>query len=353
MSSIPNATKKLIDFDATELGYPEWRLAALSLGLSIPAGGPHGMIPFMVPAAEQVTLLGASAREWRPFVDPGPEPIFTGRATAEQTSINQQTFMLWEKKYAIYSKQQEAKRSMAQEMINSLDSATIQSLISPIHGTLHLTCDGIIASLDERFLNASAATFKKYKTMMKTPFVPGSSIPKLQPEHSRCHRYFLSIKSPMSEAEKVDVLKDCLDGASAYSEVLKQFTRDFHDVNKQKFDELSKRLTVEYDNFSTTTVTSTSSLTARDVGYSANSASSTFVTREELAALITGFTGIAKSSVPSHAPAKQQLVVRYCWSHGMCGHSSDQCKSKKPGHIDAATSSNKMGGSTYDYKRPV
>jgi len=36
----------------------------------------------------------------------------------------------------------------------------------------------------------------------------------------------------------------------------------------------------------------------------------------------------------------------YCWSHGACAHSSDQCKSKRPGHQDAATFTNKMGGST-------
>ena len=34
----------------------------------------------------------------------------------------------------------------------------------------------------------------------------------------------------------------------------------------------------------------------------------------------------------------------YCWSHGGCGHLGNTCRDKKPGHQDAATFENKMGG---------
>jgi hypothetical protein len=36
----------------------------------------------------------------------------------------------------------------------------------------------------------------------------------------------------------------------------------------------------------------------------------------------------------------------YCWSHGGCGHTSATCMSKKTGHQDNATFTDKMGGST-------
>ena len=36
----------------------------------------------------------------------------------------------------------------------------------------------------------------------------------------------------------------------------------------------------------------------------------------------------------------------YCWNHGACAHSGQNCNSKKEGHKDAATLANKMGGST-------
>ena len=35
----------------------------------------------------------------------------------------------------------------------------------------------------------------------------------------------------------------------------------------------------------------------------------------------------------------------YCWSHGACAHPSPECKNKRPGHQDAVTFDNKLGGS--------
>ena len=36
----------------------------------------------------------------------------------------------------------------------------------------------------------------------------------------------------------------------------------------------------------------------------------------------------------------------YCWTHGGCGHASNACLGKLPGHQDAATFANKMNGNT-------
>ena len=36
----------------------------------------------------------------------------------------------------------------------------------------------------------------------------------------------------------------------------------------------------------------------------------------------------------------------YCWTHGLCYHSGDRCRTKKEGHQDTATLQNKMGGNT-------
>ena len=42
-------------------------------------------------------------------------------------------------------------------------------------------------------------------------------------------------------------------------------------------------------------------------------------------------------------------ISNYCWSHGACAHTSQQCRSKKPGHRNEATFTNKLGGSTAYY----
>jgi uncharacterized phage-associated protein len=43
---------------------------------------------------------------------------------------------------------------------------------------------------------------------------------------------------------------------------------------------------------------------------------------------------------------RQRNTSIYCWTHGGCGHTSATCLSKQTGHQDAATFTNKMGGST-------
>ena len=57
------------------------------------------------------------------------------------------------------------------------------------------------------------------------------------------------------------------------------------------------------------------------------------------------------SSITTNSSNSRRRRIRtntsfYCWSHGACAHPSPQCKSKKPGHQDAATFDNKMGGLT-------
>ena len=59
----------------------------------------------------------------------------------------------------------------------------------------------------------------------------------------------------------------------------------------------------------------------------------------------------ASSSITTNSSNSRRCQIRtnisfYCWSHGACTHPSPECKSKKPGHQDAATFDNKMGGST-------
>ena len=61
-----------------------------------------------------------------------------------------------------------------------------------------------------------------------------------------------------------------------------------------------------------------------------------------------------RASRPSTGPRQGQprtpmpaYFDKYCWTHGRGNHKGCDCNSKAPGHKDAATITNKMGGSTY------
>lgn len=62
--------------------------------------------------------------------------------------------------------------------------------------------------------------------------------------------------------------------------------------------------------------------------------------------------GRRPSPPPNNQGGRKEKV--YCWTHGSFpqgkGHASAQCNFPKDGHQDAATSSNKMGGSKADYQ---
>ena len=48
----------------------------------------------------------------------------------------------------------------------------------------------------------------------------------------------------------------------------------------------------------------------------------------------------------SDGNSKRTIINKYCWTHGACGHSSNQCYHRKTGHKPTATFKNKLGGST-------
>ena len=43
---------------------------------------------------------------------------------------------------------------------------------------------------------------------------------------------------------------------------------------------------------------------------------------------------------------RQGVTNCYCWTHGACGHTSKECRTRADGHQTAATFQNRMGGST-------
>ena len=48
---------------------------------------------------------------------------------------------------------------------------------------------------------------------------------------------------------------------------------------------------------------------------------------------------------------KRPYQARYCWTHGVCGHSSKDCETDNPAHKREATFENRMGGSNKAYKK--
>ena len=63
----------------------------------------------------------------------------------------------------------------------------------------------------------------------------------------------------------------------------------------------------------------------------------------------------AQQMTPPPQPPSQRSNKRtyYCWTHGLCFHSSNRCKKRAPGHQPTATLNNQMGGSVKNIKLPA
>jgi hypothetical protein len=58
----------------------------------------------------------------------------------------------------------------------------------------------------------------------------------------------------------------------------------------------------------------------------------------------TTLTGPRPGQPPHPLP---EWINKYCWTHGLCSHHGRACRDKAPGHNDAATKTNKLGGSDW------
>ena len=47
----------------------------------------------------------------------------------------------------------------------------------------------------------------------------------------------------------------------------------------------------------------------------------------------------------------QRTWRKYCWTHGVCGHNSNECSTPAPGHQPQETFNNRLGGNNYSYRR--
>ena len=93
-----------------------------------------------------------------------------------------------------------------------------------------------------------------------------------------------------------------------------------------------------------------STLTTANSSQSANSAQAQLDRFEEMFALLTKRIEQLdnKKANTSYKPrSKKKDQGSYCWTHGYLvarNHTSANCRNKKPGHQDAATRENNMGG---------
>ena len=257
---------------------------------------------------------------------PRPAPVMAmpdGAATAIQLSRYTADHARFKMQNELYQKQQAAMNTVKDQMVGSLDKATLDTIFPNPAALLEATFSEIFASITQHFSELSTAHLLAMKADLRTAFVfdnPNAYEARIAND-TRLNRALVRAGETRSEFDKVSDSRTSLLTSThadlfkfhiavydtSHRSVLSQSITDFNDANAAAVPALLATLVAPH--------------------YGANGAAQ-------------------KGKQPNSgrtAPRKARPVA-WCWTHGTTHHTSSECRNKAVGHQDKATSTNKMGG---------
>jgi hypothetical protein len=241
--------------------------------------------------------------------------------------------------YPIYSDQLKHYNSTCTEQQNFV-TATLASF-SPEVLAVHINPTNphlgtALATLSSVYYNNLAAfgtplpsDLENWRAKLKVTHDARDSITKTILIHERMHLNFFGAQQPLSEHEKVTLLRDAIVPTGQFQFTLKAFTRQYPKVADQKFSNLAKELKDDETN-------RTVEATSQSQGYAAATVATAPPTLS--ADIHTLIVAAVREAI------EQQRPELYCWTHGVGNHNSKYCRSPADGHQVTATAANKMGG---------
>ena len=203
--------------------------------------------------------------------------------------------------------------------------------INPHLGTALATLASVYYNNLAAFGTPLPSDLEAWRAKLKIPHDLRESIIKTILIHETMHRNFLGAQQPLSEYEKVTLLKAAVEQCGKFQFTLRAFTRAYPSVAAQKFQSLAQELKDDETNH-------TVEATSYTQGYAAAAVP---ISPPPLSADIHALIAAAVREA-----VQQQRPQLYCWTHGICGHNSKQCRIPAEGHQTTATAANKMGGTT-------
>ena len=161
--------------------------------------------------------------------------------------------------------------------------------------------------------------------------------------HLEVHDFLAQNGEILADASKVRYLSESVQPCGMFRSALELYVAAYPAAAEQTFTRLRHALTNAEDNFTT--------VTSAGAGYAHLALAATAVHKssgveaklDKLIELLCRSHQPAAAVVATKPPAPR-LPRQYCWSHGECAHSSNQCLKMLPGHRTDATAQNRMGG---------
>lgn len=266
-------------------------------------------------------------RTQTPTLHPGPVPV------------SKSEYQIYRDELQIYKDTCAEQQTFVTLTLASFSPQVLAVHIDPVNphlGTALATLSSIYYGNLAAFGTPLPSDLEAWRQKLQTPHNARDPIIKIILLHERMHLNFVGAQQPLSEYEKVTLLKAAVEQCGLFQFTLKAFTRAYPSVALQKFQFLAQELKDDETNRSV-------DATTQNQGYAAAVSPSTSSPlgsdiRELIAAAV-------------REAVQQQRPDMYCWTHGICGHDSKHCRGPAEGHQYTATAASKMGGSTQKWTK--
>jgi len=288
---------------------------------------------------------------------PGARPVPATPRTLYSFDDYKSELSLWEYNKEEYTLQFEALQTIKDEFINSLDPVSLAQLTDKDYGTSNLTGASILAHLDNRFRNPTAADLQSNRATLTVPFRVDQDFLQFIQCSRDGHIYAQRAKHPIDSAEMVAFFKQAISPCGLFDKKMYLYFAMNDQVSLQSFSAFSESMAQEWINEilpgKTTSPVTVSTLTS----VAASVVTVPLTIAEEVALAMNAVMKSLRRSTPKPTTApvvtKKPLdLTKYCYSHGThCNHTSLECHSRVNGHNELATEANKMGGNQGKFAR--
>ena len=354
----------------TASNYHEWRLSCTTAAKQcLPTNGPLGGLGILLPPTEYAELNNNE-----PYTLAVKPPSVTN---AQHTHLQ-----------SVYDREQVAIGALTAAVFGSIPMATQQSCpgYHAMYGTSFVPLPTMMSHIHAKFGDASVNAYTQAKISMQQPYTPGMDIDIFLATQVAAHNACIRAGNPLNNIEKVNALISAVGGRSGpFAFTISNFEEHTSNIAHRTFE----------DTLAVTAIPDVAAVPAiapsgepDSPEYNPGRPGIAYVPgraaeepREGLASRLRkaaprivdvpptptttqGYYGAAEVVATIRDTVKQVLAEAvttanatqrrdrnpprrdlYCWSHGLGGHSSTQCKNPRTGHDSRATATKRMGGS--------
>lgn len=317
-------------FSGLKADFPVFKEKVLDCAAMASSLDPQGLTGFFLSVPAFTALFGGP---FVPLQHPGQEPA-PGQARA---------WKAWAYALQRFELQQSQLQGFTHAFVESLDVHARLLMEQPGFGIRGRTARWMFNELIRVYGTITPADLLANTASLELAYVPAALIRDYTAAHARAHMVAATNGQPLSEAQKVRYLVAGLAPSGVFRQCVDYWHMQYATLAAQTFELLRAAVHSFADNMGP-------SATSQSLGYaSANAAADRLpLCAADLTALIQQcLAAQATASSTSKQPATQRDQAKhYCWSHGPCGHSSQQCEHRRDGHIESATLKNQQGGAT-------